>query len=93
MKIVSVASYTTPTYDYFRHEVGELIAQAKVKNLSEAQLRAVVDAAVEDWRARAFPKNWIMRARVEALREMTGTLVDTRQTPRRSGANGPAARE
>jgi hypothetical protein len=93
MKIVSTAPYDTPTFHYFRREVDQFIAQTKVKNLSEAELRAVVDAAVEDWRARAFPKNWIMRARVEALREMTGTLVDTRQTPRRSGANGPAARE
>ena len=93
MKIASAAPYDTPTFHYFRREVDRFIAQTKVKNLSEAQLRAVVDAAVEDWRARAFPKSWILRARVEALREMTGTLVDARQTPRRSGANGPAVRE
>ena len=93
MKIVSTAPYDTLTYEYFRREVDRLIAQTKVKNLSEAELRAVVDAAIEGWRARAFPKSWIMRARVEALREMTGTLVDARQTPRRSGASGPVARE
>jgi len=35
MKIVSIASYATPTYDYFRREVARFIAQTKVKNLSE----------------------------------------------------------
>ena len=93
MKIVSTAPYDTPTFHYFRREVDRFIAQTKVKNLSEAELHAAVDAAVEDWRARAFPKNWIMRARVEALREMTGTLIDARRAPRPSGANGPAVRE
>jgi hypothetical protein len=93
MKIVSVAAYATPTYDYFRREVGRFIAQTKVKNLSEAQLRAVVDAAVERWRAEQFPKNWILLARAEALREIRGTSLDARLAPRRSGANGLAARE
>jgi hypothetical protein len=90
MKIVSVASYTTPTYDYFRHEVGELIAQAKVKNLSEAQLRAMVEAAVEGWRAKDLPKSWIVQARTVALREVAGTLLDNHRTPRRFRANAPA---
>ena len=79
MKIVSMAPYATPTYDYFRREVARFIAQTKVKNLSEAQLRAVVDAAVEDWRAKEFPKNWILLARAEALREMRGTNLDARR--------------
>ena len=89
MKIVSIASYATPTYDYFRREVARFIAQTKVKNLSEAQLRAVVDANVEGWRANEFPKNWILLARAEALREMRGTNPDARRAPRPSGANGP----
>jgi len=79
MKIVSIAPYATPTYDYFRREVGRFITQTKVKNLSEAQLRAVVGAAVEDWRAREYPKNWILLARAEALREMRGANLDVRR--------------
>jgi len=93
MKIASAAPYDTPTFHYFRREVDQFIAQTKVKNLSEAELHAAVDAAVEDWRARAFPKSWILRARVEALREMTGTLVNARRAPPSSRANGPAGRE
>jgi len=83
MKVVSVAPYDTPTYDSFRREVDGFIAQIKVMNLSQAQLRTMLDAAVENWRARAFPKSWIMRARVEALKEMAGTLLDNRR--RRAG--------
>jgi hypothetical protein len=93
MKIVSIAVNDTPTYDFFRREVGQLIARTKVKHLSEAQLRAMVDAAVENLRARAFPKSWILQARMEVLREIMGTLVDARRTPRWYKAIRPAARE
>jgi len=85
MKIVSTAPYDTLTYEYFRREVDRLIAQTKVKNLSEAELLAVVDAAVEGWRARAFPKSWIMRARVEAA-----CLPAAPETKRRGAGGRPS---
>jgi len=65
---------TTPTYDFFRRQVGRLISETKVKSLSEAEMRAVVAAAVEDWRGRGFAKSWIVRAKAEALREIGGVI-------------------
>ena len=74
MKSVSTPPLSTPTYDFFRRLVSRLIAETKVKNPSEAELRAVVAAAVEDWRGRGFAKSWIVRAKAEALREIAGAI-------------------
>jgi len=83
MKSVSTPPSTTPTYDFFRRLVRRLITDAKVENLSEAQLRAVVAAAVEDWRGRGFAKSWIVRAKAEALREIAGATLNAGTAPPR----------
>jgi hypothetical protein len=75
MTIVSIPPSTTPTYDFFRRQVRRLIAETKMENPSEAQLRAVLAAAVEEWRARGFAKSWIVRAKAEALREIAGAYT------------------
>ena len=91
MKIISIPPSTTPTYDFFRRQVRRLIAETSVENPSEAHLRAVVAAAVEDWRARGFAKSWIARARVEALREIASTTPDARPAPHLPAAEQPVA--
>jgi hypothetical protein len=83
MKSASTSPLTTPTYDFFRRQVRRLISETKVKNPSEAELRAVMAAAVEEWRGRGFAKSWIVRAKAEALREIAGVIPNTGTAPPR----------
>ena len=83
MKSVSAPPLTTPTYDFFRRQVRRLISETKVKNPSEAELRAVMAAAVADWRGRGFAKSWIVRAKAEALLEIAGVVPNTGTAPPR----------
>ena len=55
------------TYSYFRQQVLQFLATARNANRSESELRRAVSAAFKNWQDQGYPKNWVVRARVDVL--------------------------